>query len=229
MIRQGRVSVDGEPARIGQKVDPDHATVEVDGVPLPVRPGLVYYLVYKPPGVISTADDPHGRSTVVGLVPDDVRVYPVGRLDADSEGLILLTNDGDLTNLVTHPRFGVEKTYVALVEGAPDRGALGRLLEGVRLGDGVGRAVSARVTGRSGGRALVEIVMREGRKREVRRMFAAVGHEVHRLVRTAIGPIRDQHLPSGEWRLLSFDEVRALYSAASGSWDDGGVPGREVT
>lgn len=229
MIRQGRVSVDGAPATIGQKVDPDHAAVEVDGVPLPVRPGLVYYLVYKPPGVISTASDTHGRSTVVGLVPDDVRVYPVGRLDADSEGLILLTNDGDLTNLVTHPRFGVEKTYVALVEGVPDRGALSGLRSGVSLEDGIARAVSARVTGQSGGRALVEIVMTEGRKREVRRMFTAVGHDVHRLVRTAIGPVRDQHLPSGQWRLLSVDEVRALYSAASGSWDDGSAPERKVT
>jgi len=229
MIRQGRVSVDGERATIGQKVDPDHAAVEVDGVPLPVRPGLVYYLLYKPPGVISTASDTHGRSTVLDLVPDDVRVYPVGRLDADSEGLILLTNDGDLTNLVTHPRFGVEKTYVALVEGVPNRGALVALRSGVGLEDGIARAVSARVTGQSGGRALVEIVMTEGRKREVRRMFTAVGHDVDRLVRTAIGPVRDQHLSSGEWRLLSFDEVRALYSAASGSWDDGAVPEREVT
>ncbi len=228
MIRQGRVFVDGEPATIGQKVDPDHATVEVDGVPLPVRPGLVYYLVYKPPGVISTARDTHDRSTVVGLVPDDVRVYPVGRLEADSEGLILLTNDGELTNLVTHPRFGVDKTYVALVAGVPDRGALARLRKGVRLEDGMARSVSARVTGRSGDLALVEIVMKEGRKREVRRMLTAVGHEVHRLVRTAIGPVRDQHLQPGEWRLLAIDEGRALYSAASGPWDDGGVPGRKV-
>jgi 23S rRNA pseudouridine2605 synthase len=136
LIRQGRVTVDGRPAHLGQKIDPAVAMVLIDGVPLPVRPDLVYYLLYKPLGVISTSDDDRGRTTVVDLVPDGERVYPVGRLDADSEGLLILTNDGDLTNQVTHPRHGVTKTYVARVTGVPDRTTLRRLVGGVELDDG---------------------------------------------------------------------------------------------
>lgn len=216
MIRSGRVTVDGSPAHLGQKIDPETARVEVDGVPLPVKPDLVHLLLFKPPGVISTASDPRGRPTVVDLVGGDTRLYPVGRLDADSEGLIVLTNDGDLTERITHPRYGVTKTYLALVRGHPGRSALAALAAGVDLDDGPARAVSARVVDRSGPGTLVEVVMAEGRNREVRRMFDAVGHPVERLVRTAIGPIADRSLRPGAWRRLTVEEVRNLYGAGVG-------------
>jgi 23S rRNA pseudouridine2605 synthase len=223
MIAAGRVTVDGRVATPGDRADPATARIEVDGVPLPTRPGLVYWLVNKPPGPISTAADPHGRPTVMDLVPAGPRVFPVGRLDADSEGLLLLTNDGDLANLVTHPRHGVPKTYLVRVEGVPPPEALRRLVAGVELDDGPARAMSARVVDTLGDAALVEVVMGEGRKREVRRMLAAVGHPVTRLARTAIGPVRDAALRPGERRPLTIDEVRALYRAAGEAWEDGGA------
>jgi 23S rRNA pseudouridine2605 synthase len=207
------VTVDGEPAHLGQKVDPQTARVLVDGLPLPIRPDLVYYLLNKPPGVVSTADDPEGRTTVVDLVPAETRVYPVGRLDADSEGLLILTNDGDLANLVTHPAHRVPKTYVALVDGHPGRAAMRSLEAGVDLDDGPAAAVTARVLDRHGDATMVEVVMGEGRKREVRRMLEAVGHPVRRLVRTAIGPLSDRALAPGAWRSLTLAEVRDLYRA----------------
>ncbi|MFO7292372.1 MAG: pseudouridine synthase [Actinomycetes bacterium] len=214
LIAQGRVTVDGRPARIGQRVDPETQEVAVDGKPIPIRPGLVWYLLYKPVGVISTADDPQGRRTVVDLVPSEPRVYPVGRLDADSEGLIVLTNDGRLANYLTHPRYGVEKTYLVLVEGRPGKW-VDQLTGGVELDDGMAAARRARVVDTLKGRTMVEIVMIEGRKREIRRMCSALGHEVVRLVRTAIGPISDRQLKPGTWRHLEPEEVAALYAAAS--------------
>jgi len=207
--------VDGAPAHLGQKIDPATARVEVDGIRLPVRPDLVYYLLYKPVGVISTADDPQGRPTVIDLVPPRPRVYPVGRLDADSEGLLLLTNDGELTNLVTHPRHGISKTYLARVKGVPGRGGLRRLREGIELDDGPARALQARLVAVHGDEALVEIVMGEGRKREIRRMLDLLGHPVTSLVRTAIGPLSDRDLQPGTWRRLTVDEVRSLYGTAA--------------
>lgn len=213
------MTVDGSVAHIGQQVDPESSCVAIDGAVLPVAPGLVYYLLNKPRGVVSTADDPEGRPTVVGLVPAEPRVFPVGRLDADSEGLLILTNDGDLTLLLTHPRYRIEKTYVALVDGHPGKVALRRLTSGVELDDGTARAVRARVLDRRGGESLVEIVMAEGRKREVRRMGAAVGHPVQRLVRTGIGALRDAALRPGAWRALNIAEVHGLYGAA-GDEDD---------
>jgi 23S rRNA pseudouridine2605 synthase len=220
LVGAGRVTIDGKPARIGQKIDPGTARVEVDGVPLPVRPGLVHLLVNKPVDVVSTVNDPQGRPTVVGLVASDTRVYPVGRLDADSEGLLILTNDGDLANRLTHPRFGVDKTYTVLVEGSVPDAALRDLTDGVALDDGPAAARAVRVVDRRPGKTLLEIVMREGRNREVRRMCDAVGHPVQRLVRTAIGPLSDRTLRPGESRPLSIDEVRALYAASGGSWQD---------
>ncbi len=213
MIKAGRVTVDGEPAHLGQKIDPNKAQVEVDKVPLPVRPGLVYALLNKPPDVVSTADDPQGRTTVVDLVPLGTRIYPVGRLDFESEGLIILTNDGALTEFVTHPRHGVTKTYLAMVNGDPPERAMRRLRDGVELDDGPAAVRSARVIDRHGDRSLVEIVMAEGRKREVRRMLDEVGHPVIRLVRTAIGPISDRSIKPGEWRHLTIEEVREIYRA----------------
>ena len=216
MIREGRVTVDGVAAHLGQKIDPNVAKVEVDGVPLPVRPDLVHYLVYKPLGVVSTASDPEGRRTVIDLVPGDTRVYPVGRLDTDSEGLIIVTNDGDLTAVVTHPRNGVTKTYLARVSGHPGKDALEKLRSGVELEDGPARVVAVRVMDRSPASSLLEVVMGEGRNREVRRLLTAVGHEVEALARTAIGPIRDQKLDPGKWRRLTTEEVRSLYRGAGG-------------
>jgi pseudouridine synthase len=189
--------------------------IAIDGIPLPVAPGLVYYLLYKPLEVVSTADDPQGRPTVVDLVPAETRVFPVGRLDADSEGLLLLTNDGDLTLRLTHPRFGVHKTYVVLVEGVVRDADIRRIVAGVELDDGPAAAVAARVRDRRVDESLVEVTMNEGRKREVRRMMVVVGHPVIRLVRTGIGPLRDTTLRPGDWRALDVSEVRALYAAGT--------------
>src|SRR5690606_10012951 len=136
LIEDERVTVNGEVAVLGRRIDVERDHVEVDGVPLSVRPGLVYYLLNKPAGVITTAADTHGRPTVVDLVPAQPRVFPVGRLDADTEGLLILTNDGDLAHRLTHPSFGVEKEYIAEVEGTPSRAAIRRLREGVELDDG---------------------------------------------------------------------------------------------
>ena len=201
-------------AQIGQKADPASARIEVDGMLLPVRPDAVYYLMYKPVGVISTRSDERDRDTVVQLVPADPAVYPVGRLDADSEGLLILTNDGDLTHLITHPSFGITKTYKALTTGSLTPSEMRRLEAGVELDDGPARAVAARVidVGREG--SLIEVVMAEGRNREVRRMVEALGERVTRLVRTAVGPIRDSKLKAGQWRHLAPDEVWALCRAA---------------
>lgn len=212
------MSVDGATAHIGQQADADAVDIRIDGVPLPVAPGLVYYLAYKPTGMVSTADDPQGRPIVVDLVPADSRVVPVGRLDADSEGLIILTNDGDFTLRITHPRYGVHKTYVALVDGMVDSGLPATLVAGVDLDDGRARALRARVIDRSRDASIVEVVMGEGRNRIVRRMLDAAGHPVRRLTRTAIGPVTDQRLEPGTSRPLTVDEVRSLYAAAE---DDG--------
>ncbi len=213
LIQRGRVTVDGEVAHLGQKIDPSTAAVEIDGIPLPVAPDLASYLVYKPVGTVSTAGDPHGRPIVVDLVPRNPRVYPAGRLDADSEGLMVLTNDGDLALRITHPRYGVHKTYVVLAAGMLRPATIRRLIDGVDLDDGPAAAVDARIIDESEGRSLIEITMGVGRKRIVRRMFDAVGHPIERLVRTAIGPIRDANLAPGEHRELSIGEIRTMYEA----------------
>lgn len=209
------MTVDGRPAHLGEKVDTSTAMVEVDGVPLPVNPDLVYFLLFKPVGMVSTASDPQGRPTVIEAVPSETRVYPVGRLDVDSEGLLLITNDGDLTERLTHPRFGVHKTYLVDVEGSVGAKALRRISEGVDLADGPARAVSVKVVRSGKESTLVEMVMTEGRNREVRRMMETLGHPVRRLVRTAIGSLVDRQLKPGAWRELSMLEVRSLYGAAS--------------
>ena len=209
LIEAGRVQVNGSTAVLGRRVDPEHDRVEVDGIPVGVRPGLVHYLLNKPRGVVTTADDPQGRPTVVALVPGEPRVFPVGRLDADTEGLLLLTNDGELAHRLTHPSFGVEKEYLAQVEGAPSPASLRRLREGVMLDDVV--TAPARVSLPAPN--LVRISIHEGRNRQVRRMCAAVGHPVIRLVRTRIGPLAERELRPGQWRSLSTSEVRDLGAA----------------
>jgi 23S rRNA pseudouridine2605 synthase len=218
LIAAGRVRVNGERAVLGRRVDVDHDTVEVDGVRVGVRAGLVYYLLNKPPGVVTTASDPQGRPTVVELVPLEPRVFPVGRLDADTEGLLLLTNDGELAHRLTHPSFGVEKEYLAEVERRPTLVALQRLRKGVVLDDG--RTEPARVV-------LVppnalRITIHEGRNRQVRRMCAAVGHPVTRLVRTRIGPLAERGLRPGKWRPLTLAERRALEEATGSGAGAGG-------
>ena len=211
LIVAGRVAVNGEAAELGRRVDVDNDRLTVDGAPVPSMPGLVHYLLNKPAGVVTTADDPEGRRTVLQLVPAEPRVFPVGRLDADTEGLLILTNDGELAQLLAHPSFGVEKEYLAEVAGVPGPAALRMLRHGVELDDGV--TAPARVGMPSPG--VLRIVVHEGRNRQVRRMLEAVGHPVRRLVRTRIGPVADGGLAPGRWRALSAREVRALASAAT--------------
>lgn len=214
LIAKGRVTIDGRRAVLGDRVDPSRQRVEVDGVPIPVAPDHVTYLLFKPLGVISTADDPEGRRTVVDLVPSEPRVVPVGRLDADTGGLLLLSNDGELVMRVTHPRFGITKTYMAEVAGKPSQQQLQKLRTGVLLEDGLARAHRVKLVSSHGGKSLVEVVLAEGRNREVRRMFEAIGFPVRRLVRTAIGTLADRSLKPGQWRRLSNQEVAGLYSQA---------------
>ena len=212
MISEGRVTVNGEIAVLGRRVDTENDLVEVDGVPIGVKPGLVYYLLNKPIGVVTTAHDPQGRPTVVELVPDEPRVYPVGRLDFGTEGLLLMTNDGELAHRLAHPSHGVEKEYLAEVEGAPSGGAVRRLRDGVELEDGI--TAPAKVSQPSPG--VLRITIHEGRNRQVRRMCEAVGHPVQRLVRVRIGPLRDAALKPGEWRELTQAEVVSLVESAAG-------------
>jgi 23S rRNA pseudouridine2605 synthase len=212
LIADGRVTVNGEVAVLGRRVDPETDLVEVDGAPVGTKAGLVHYLLNKPRGVVSTARDTHGRPTVVELVPPEPRVFPVGRLDADTEGLLLLTNDGELANRIAHPRHGVDKEYLATVAGGPvAAGTIRRLREGVTLDDGP--TAPARVSQPSPG--VLRITIHEGRNRQVRRMCEAVGHPVTRLVRTRIGPIQDRRLKPGTWRDLTPDEVRHLAEATT--------------
>jgi 23S rRNA pseudouridine2605 synthase len=215
LIRAGRVTVNGERAVLGRRLDPEMDRVAVDDVPVPTRADLVYYLLNKPVRVVSTASDPEGRPTVVDLVPDEPRVYPVGRLDWDTEGLMLLTNDGDLTHRLTHPSFGVEKEYLAEVDGVPSPAALRRLREGVQLEDGVTGPARVVLDQTRDDHAALTIVIHEGRNRQVRRMCDAVGHPVRRLVRTRIGRLADRSLAPGEWRRLDLAEVRGLYEAVA--------------
>jgi 23S rRNA pseudouridine2605 synthase len=212
LIEAGRVEVNGEVAVLGRRVDPEHDRVTLDGSTIPIRPGFVYYLLNKPAKVVTTASDPEGRPTVVDLVPAEPRVFPVGRLDWDTEGVLLLTNDGPLANSLTHPSRGVPKTYLAEVSGVPGRAALRRLREGVDLDDGRTAPAKARLAQATPTGAALEIVIHEGRNRQVRRMCEAVGHPVRRLVRTRFGPLRAQSLAPGQWRSLTQAEIRALYA-----------------
>ena len=209
LIAEGRVRVNGEVAVLGRRVDVDHDRVELDGVPIGVAPDLVHYLLNKPAGVVTTVSDPQGRPTVIGLVPATPRVFPVGRLDAETEGLLILTNDGPLAQLLAHPSHGVEKEYLAEVRGRPSAGAVRRLREGVELEDGITAPAKISLLGPN----LLRIVIHEGRNRQVRRMCEEVGHPVLRLVRSRIGPLTDRSLRPGRWRTLTQGELRALQKA----------------
>ena len=210
LIADGRITVNGEVPVLGRRVDAEVDLIELDGVPVPVRPGLVHYLVNKPLGVVSTAEDTHDRPTVVSLVPPEPRVYPVGRLDMDSEGLIIVTNDGELTHRLTHPSFGVPKEYLVHVEGEPTPGEVRHLRGGVLLEDGMTAPARVSVVAPT----LLRMIIHEGRNRQIRRMCEEVGHPVLRLVRTRIGPLADPSLTPGSYRPLTFDEVRGLAAAA---------------
>ncbi len=216
LISAGRVEVNGRVVtRLGTTVDPARDQVRVDGRPVGRAERLVYYALHKPPGVVSAARDPRGRPTVTQLVPAAERIFPVGRLDADSEGLLLLTNDGPLALRLTHPRYQLEKEYHALVDGVPSPEALRRLAAGVLLDDGLTAPAAARLLRVVDGRAWVAVVLREGRKRQVRRMLATVGHQVRRLIRVRVGPIVLGDLPPGAARPLSPREVAALRRASA--------------
>ena len=210
-MRAGRVRVDGEVVtEPGTLLDPARSRVEVDGRPVEVEP-KVYVLLNKPRGPISAVVDRRGRSTVLDLIGDlRGRVYPAGRLDADTEGLLLITNDGDLTYRLTHPRFEVEKVYVAEVEGRPSRRALDRLAGGVMLADGAAPPARVRMLRAAGRGAALEVTVHSGRKRMVRRMLEAVGHPVISLKRTRVGPLELGDLRPGDWRELTPKEVAKL-------------------
>lgn len=214
LIADGRVTVNGEVAHIGQKVDPTADRVEVDGERVNIDPDRVYVLLNKPAGFVTTTDDPEGRPTVMDLINLPQRLYPIGRLDQGTEGLLLLTNDGDLAHRLLHPSFEVERVYLALVPGPVRKRALQQLRDGVELDDGLARARRVRVIEDARGKALVEVVMTEGRKREVRRMFAALGLTVERLARVSFGGVELGDLRQGKWRFLTNVEVSALFAAA---------------
>ncbi len=212
LVSAGRVLVNGRRAELGRRVLPGRDEVGVDGVPVGILPDLVYYLLNKPTSVMTTANDPEGRPTVLELVPAEPRVFAVGRLDYGTEGLLVLTNDGAFAQLLAHPSHGVDKEYLAEVEGDPAPAAIRQLREGVVLDDGE-RTAPARVARVAPG--VLRIVIHEGRYRQVRRMGEAVGHPVRRLVRTRIGPISDAKLKPGQWRPLSIAEVRQLSESAA--------------
>ncbi|HEX4128785.1 MAG TPA: pseudouridine synthase [Pirellulales bacterium] len=211
LIVAGRVSVDGHVViELGTRVDPQRQEVRLDGELLKVQ-RHVYYLVNKPAGVVSTNDDPAGRPRVVDLIPaTDERLFTVGRLDLASEGLMLVTNDGELAQRLAHPRYGVEKTYQALVAGRPSPEALETLRTGVHLAEGFARVENVRVRHEHKQSTVLEIVLAEGKNREIRRLLARVGHKVMRLRRVALGPLRLKDLEPGEVRRLTADELRDL-------------------
>lgn len=214
LIREGRVLVNGREATLGRKVDPAVDRVEVDGHLAATDPEGRFLMLNKPTGIVTTMDDPQGRPTIVGLIPEGPRVFPVGRLDMNSEGLLLLTNDGELANRMMHPRYGVEKEYLVEVAGSPSAKALASLRRGVELDDGMAKVVSVDVAGEVGERTALRVVMNEGRKREVRRLMEAVSHPVVRLVRVRVASVRLEGVAPGEVRDLRPEEVRSLYEAA---------------
>jgi 23S rRNA pseudouridine2605 synthase len=217
LIAAGRVTIGGRTATLGDKVDPDTAEIHVDGERLVTNTKLVYLAMNKPRGVVSTMADERGRQAVADYLGKiDQRVFHVGRLDADSEGLLLLTNDGSLAHRLMHPSFGVAKTYLVEIAGPIPRAVGRRLLQGVELEDGPAKVDSFKLVDAVQRTALVEVVIHEGRKHIVRRLFEEVGHPVHRLIRTAIGPVRLGDLRPGRTRRLSNAEIAALFKAAGG-------------
>lgn len=212
LIRAGRVRINGRPATLGDKADPASDRIEVDGRPIEVPQSHVYIALNKPKGVISSLEDEldQGRTTVRDLVDVPGHIYPVGRLDKQSEGLMLMTNDGKLAHRLTHPRYGHEKTYRVLVEGNIPAEALDQWRRGVRLDERMTAPAEITVVNRQKKLTELEIMMREGRKRQIRRIAAMFGHPVRRLVRQTIGPLELGDLKPGQWRHLTTEEVKAL-------------------
>jgi len=215
LILAGRVEVDGRVVtELGAKADATRSEIRVDGL-LIQFPELVYYAVYKPPGAVSTTRDPSGRTRVIDLVPEtEARVFAVGRLDLHSEGLMLLTNDGELAYRLTHPRFGVPKRYRVVVAGVPTQEVIRKLLKGVHLAEGIARAKSVRILKKYRQSAVLDLTLCEGHNREIRRMLARFGHKVYKLKRLGIGPLSLGKLRPGEYRVLTPAEVTALKEAA---------------
>jgi 23S rRNA pseudouridine2605 synthase len=214
LIRQGRVSVNDRVAQLGQKADPERDRITVDGRPIQLSEPGTYVALYKPRGVLSDEGDDSGRvSTARDMVPLPGHLFPVGRLDLWSEGLILLTDDGDLTYRLTHPRFGHEKEYSVLVESEPDTATLRHWERGVFLNGRRTAPAEVTVSGRGKEGIWLRVVLQEGRKRQIRRVAAMLGHPVRRLIRVRIGPLRLGNLKPGEWRRLTEAEVEALRSA----------------
>ncbi len=211
MIRRGEVTVDGNVAQIGQKADPKRDRIALRGTEVAVATeDRVYVAVHKPPGVLSTTRDVRGRPTVRALVPLPGRLYPAGRLDQWSEGLVLLTNDGEMTNKLTHPRYGHTKEYHACLEGHLDDAALERWRDGVFLDGRRTARAEVSILRREGKRTWLSIVLREGRKRQIRRVAAMLGHRLLRLIRVRVGPVRLGNLEPGQWRHLTRQELGQL-------------------
>jgi 23S rRNA pseudouridine2605 synthase len=222
IIEEGRVTLDGQVAHLGDKANPETQRITVDGVPIAKPQAYTYIVLHKPRGYITTTNDPQGRRTVLDLVnlpqskssrSNQVRLYPVGRLDADSEGLLLLTNDGALTQALTHPSFEHPRVYRVLVDEEPAKDTLERWKNGITLDGRLSRFSSVMLDGQSRGKTWLRVTIHEGRKHLVRRMMAALGHPAIRLVRIQMGPLQLNDLPLGQWRHLSRGEVRALHSA----------------
>jgi 23S rRNA pseudouridine2605 synthase len=210
LITQGRVEVDRKVvSELGTRVDPLRQEIRVDGERLP-HPKRVVYMLNKPVGTVTTNYDPSGRPRVVDLVPGDTRLFAIGRLDRMSEGLILVTNDGELANLLAHPRYGVEKKYHVQVAGVPGTGVLDSLRRGVRLAEGSVHAKRVEIRSQHKESAVLEMVLDEGKNREIRRMLARLGHKVHQLKRVAVGALSLGSLLPGEWRPLSWTEIESL-------------------
>ncbi|MCH7229746.1 rRNA pseudouridine synthase [Glycomyces sp. L485] len=215
LIARGKVKVNGEPARLGQRVDPAEDTIHVSGKRVITDVETVYYAINKPRGIVSTMDDEEGRPSLAEIAKGiDQRVFHVGRLDTDSEGLLLLTNDGELANRIMHPSHGLPKVYRAQVAGILDKPTWKRLLTGVELDDGTAKAEKLKIIDEHAGQSLIEITIHEGRKHIVRRLMDEVGHRVSRLVRTEIGPVKLRNLKPGTIRRLTPDEVGELYREA---------------
>ena len=219
LIAAGRVQVNGHTVTTqGSRVDPEHDNVSVDGKPVAAPARHVYVLLHKPVGYVTTARDPQGRPTVLDLLPSELRrlrVYPVGRLDIDTSGLLLLTNDGDFALRLSHPRYSMEKHYQALVQGCPTGSQLVALREGIDITEDNGRThrtapAQVHILRRAGTNCWLTLTLHEGRKRQVRRMLAAAGHPVLQLVRLGVGPLTLGNLAAGKWRYLTDEEVKTI-------------------
>ncbi|MEI2834360.1 MAG: pseudouridine synthase [Acidimicrobiia bacterium] len=212
MIEEGRITLNGSVVNLGEK-----ATVNdeicVDDIKVPLSSELVWFLLNKPLNILSSSSDDRGRKTVVDIIDTDKRIFPVGRLDINTTGLLILTNDGELTNLLTHPKYGVSKTYVARLDGHVQNAQIETLQNGVELDDGMTSPAKVKVIARKSDQSVLEIIIHEGRNRQIRRMASAIGHEVLSLQRIAIGPIVDKKLKTGEYRKLEINEILTLNSS----------------